>query len=146
MPACGTVAPVRPGAYYHSASYPSERWHRGCLEKLGPHRLIVFPHRYQRDCTGGAKNREKHFIFKRDRTRCHPSHNYGMQTLNAKPSGRLGRFCTFSMVQRIYWWIEMNAVMLWWLHRCLQCQVCKASLQTGRRPLFTFPLPSPLSR
>ena len=55
----------------------------GALEKLEPHDLIVFPHRYRRDGThrrdriGGAKKREGNFIFKRDRTRCHPSHDYG---------------------------------------------------------------------
>ena len=78
---CSTVAPVRPGVYYHSASHPwerwhrgclektrtkwfncisapvserwhpSERWHRGCLEKTRTKLLIVFPHRYRRDGT-----------------------------------------------------------------------------------------------
>ena len=63
----------------------------GALKKLEPKDLIVFPHQYRRDgthwgdrthwgdCTGGAKKRG-HFILKRDRTRCHHSHDYGTST------------------------------------------------------------------
>ena len=46
--------------------------------------VIVFPHWYRRDGThrrdrtGGAKKRESKFSLKRDRTRWHPSHDYGM--------------------------------------------------------------------
>ena len=56
----------------------------GALKKLEPNDLIVFPHRYRRDGThrkdrtGGAKKREGNFILKRGRTRCYPSHDYGI--------------------------------------------------------------------
>ena len=56
----------------------------GALKELEPNDLIVFPHRYRRDCTyrrdrtGGAKKRAGNFILKCDRARGHPSHDYGI--------------------------------------------------------------------
>ena len=63
---------------YHSASHPSERWHRGCLKKTRTKRLIVFPHRYRRDDThrrhrtGGCLKKRWKYIDKRHRTRSLP--------------------------------------------------------------------------
>ena len=46
------------------------------------------------------------------------------------------------MLERFYWWIDMNISTRWWLRHCLLCQARKSSRQTASWSILWLPLPS----
>ena len=63
-----------------------------------------------------------------------------MQSCHTDASCHLGVMRTLKMLERFYWWVDMEACTKWWVRRCLKCQVRKTSRQTVRWPAFPIPL------
>ena len=64
-----------------------------------------------------------------------------MHACHANASSHLGAPRTLSMLERVYWWIDMDICTRWCL-RYLQCRARTSSRQTMRWPILSLPLPS----
>ena len=65
-----------------------------------------------------------------------------MHACHADASCHLGVTRTLKMLERFYWWVDMEACTKWWVRRCLKCQARKTSRQTVRWPVLPIPLPN----
>ena len=62
-----------------------------------------------------------------------------MHACHADASCHFGVTRTLKMLERFYWWVDMEACTKWWVRRCLKCQ---ARNQTVRWPILPIPLPN----
>ena len=46
------------------------------------------------------------------------------------------------MLERFYWWIDMETCTKWWVRRCLKCLARKTSRQSVRWPILPILLPN----
>ena len=47
---------------------------------------------------------------------------------------------TLQMLQRFYWWVDLDQSVRWWIRRCLLCQARKTSRQTIRWSATLMPV------
>ena len=65
-----------------------------------------------------------------------------MHACHADVSCHLGVTRTLKMLERFYWWVNIEVCTKWWVRRCLKCQARKTSRQTVRWPVLPIPLPN----
>ena len=65
-----------------------------------------------------------------------------MHACHADASCHLGVTRTLKMLERFYWWVDMEACTKWWVRRCLKCQARKTARQTVRWPILPILLPN----
>ena len=64
-----------------------------------------------------------------------------MQARCSTASCHLDTACALHILERIYWWIDMNVCTRWWLRHCLKCKARKTPRLTIRWPIIPMPLP-----
>ena len=63
-----------------------------------------------------------------------------LHACHAEASCHLGVTRTLKMLERFYWWVDMEVCTKWWARRCLKCQARKTSRQIIRWPTLSVRL------
>ena len=68
-------------------------------------------------------------------------HLWIMQACHSTAFCHLGTTRTLHMLERFYWWIDVNVCTRWWLRHCLTCQARNKTRPTVRWLIISMPLP-----